>query len=880
MARHALDRYIVALMLASSQVRARAMLRWHVGLALMIASTVGVALALGGAHIYVLLAIAPICLAGCACLLGNDMVENTDCSFAWPAPTWILLALAFYTLLQAIPMPVWLLERLSPESADIWARALSPFQEPVDVGAISLAPRESVKEALKWLLYGVNFCAATLLARRYGRGFPAIVVFACALAVAIATLAHTLAHATKVFGFYEPPLGARGLVGPFLNQNSLSAYLNLGAFTGLGLVFSRRFEARRWLLASGVGTLFGVSVLSGSRGGVWILPFGLLLFAILRQWRQKRRSSFLARPWLDRAPLLVAVGSGLVFALLGASQLTWNGLRQDDFEKLKLAGWSLPLIKDFWLFGVGRGAFGTVFPAYSPPTGNKIFTYPENFIVQWCSEWGVPLAVLAMGALLWAFRPRNVSIRGSNLGAGAATGVAVVFTQNLVDFGLERAATPLAVTWALAVLWRPDRRPRTTTAGGAAERPRRLSSSILLALGGGLWIFTLLFAHEDERSEQKALHEAAQAVNFRDEDSVEALRSRLRAAMLRTPAEPYLARLGGEVSLLGRKPDTMRWVSRALERGMNEPETHLLAAQVLHASGVAKQALLELRLAAELDPMATVVAGRLAADWSKSLDDVLRAAPGGAAGAKVLMAAADNFKASSERGLYEAALRAALMRDKESQQAREALARYLVAQLKSGHCDANLHPACVEQALVQVNALIDSSPDRFLGVKLKTQLLQKLGREDEADALLAKPCPSLTDKSYRECLRSRLSLIRSSKTPSRAQIESIARELLKQPCGTRKACARLSTELGRALIQAGHPEGAMTHFERAARQDPSVPALFNIAEVAVDVGQYRRAESALRKAQRIAKPSEFAAIAAKRSLVRRRMLKDLSGLDR
>src|SRR5690606_12600456 len=192
-------------------------------------------------------------------------------------------------------------------------------------------------------------------------------------------------------------------------------------------------------------------------------------------------------------PLLMALGMVFTGAALAVLQLKWTALQAEDLEKLKIAGWSVPLIADYWLFGIGRGAFGSVFPAYAPPMGNKFYLYPENIAVQWVSEWGAPIALLAALAFVWAFRPRHVRIRGDSLGAAAATGIAMLLLQNLVDFGLERAATPLAATWALAVMWKRN----NSEVESHAEGPAGLHGAAMLAAGFGLWVASLLFARQD-----------------------------------------------------------------------------------------------------------------------------------------------------------------------------------------------------------------------------------------------------------------------------------------------------------------------------------------------------------------------------------------------
>src|SRR5690606_19189104 len=153
----------------------------------------------------------------------------------------------------------------------------------------------------------------------------ALVVFCCSLAVALVTLGHGLVDSAALFGLYHPTFDpARWRFGPLLNPNNLSGYLNLGAFSGLGLIFASRLARFRWLLSGGVAILFGVSVLTGSRAGVLLLPVGLIAFLVLLSIGLRRKHELRWRQ--GYVPVLAACLCGLILAGLGASEVTWKEL--------------------------------------------------------------------------------------------------------------------------------------------------------------------------------------------------------------------------------------------------------------------------------------------------------------------------------------------------------------------------------------------------------------------------------------------------------------------------------------------------------------------------------------------------------------------------
>jgi tetratricopeptide (TPR) repeat protein len=808
--------------------------RPRLGFALLAFGTAGAALALAGAHTYALLAIAPLCWAGAALLLVGRG------SLPLPLPSRVAFALAVYTLVQAGPIPVWLLGVLSPNAADVWARALHPFGEALSVGALSLDPGASLRESLKWATYGVSFGGAALVCERYGRHACVLVVFLSALLIAIVTLAHGLLGATRVFGIYEPSFEpSRWRIGPFLNPNTLSGYLNLGIFSGLGLVYSRRMENGRWLVVIGVAVLFGVSVLTGSRGGVWLMPLGLVAFFVLtltsHRWHHQRRPS-----WQRRSALWLAIGLGVVFVGAGATQLTWAELQQQNVEKLFLAKDVLPMVADHPLFGVGRGAFETAFAAYAPASANSIYAHPENFVLQWLSEWGVPFGVVALAAFAWAFRPARVDVLSSGTGIGAAVAVGLLLLQNLIDLGSELPAVGLAVVWLLASIWR--REARQPPSGRGSQAPYR-RAVLLVAPGILLWVLSAVDAPTDARAERREIHRAYQALDSGKASEVSKLRSELHAVMSRLPADPYFARIGAVVARRAGDSDPMPWIQRALERGLNQARTHLVLAQVLHDRGASLQALFELRRTAELDAALTSEVGDLAAAWASEIDELERAAPADARGSAVLVAAARRIPRAD---LRERALRAALQRDRASTSALRELARLLQRNLETGECPSS-NP-CADEALAAARAWSTAEPSAAEPLECEAHVLRKLGRPAEAALTLERRCPSLVEREHVRCLLARLDLARRLPDPDRGELSQLATTTAREACRQLPNCANTLLSIGDTLREANLLPEALLTYEQAVQQQPTAGALLRVAEVAVSLGRYSKAESTLTRA--------------------------------
>ncbi len=190
-------------------------------LALLVVVIAGSALAIGAVHTVVLVPVAVLAVAAALAAVPLWLAPKPDRS--WTAPGIVLLALALWSAMQALPIPLALLAKIAPANADVWARSLLPLGEHPTWGSVSLDPGASLVEAVKWLTYGCTFLAAATMAMRRGPAFVLALVFGSATLTATVTLLHGMASATKVFGIYKPAGAfAPNHLGPLLNANTLA----------------------------------------------------------------------------------------------------------------------------------------------------------------------------------------------------------------------------------------------------------------------------------------------------------------------------------------------------------------------------------------------------------------------------------------------------------------------------------------------------------------------------------------------------------------------------------------------------------------------------------------------------------------------------------
>lgn len=821
--------------------------------ALLAIVVVGSAMAVGTVHVDVLLVVSAFALAGAAPALWVGRREVG----ALPAPSWVLLGLAAWSALQALPLPMAFLAAIAPSNADVWARSLRPLGEGSPaLASISLDPGASLVEALKWTTYAAVFALAHSAGKRHGRYWGPVIVFFCAVAVALVTLVHGLAGANALFGLYVPKQAVpRWGLPPLLNPNNLSGYLNFGLFCGAGLLLTHRSsEAERplppeWLVAAGIAAVVGISVLAASRGGILGIAVGAIALAIavrvLRSGRRRAGSAGTSRRRI--AALAAALAGGTLLATLGASEATWRELQGTGAEKLRLLAWSKPLIAEHLWFGVGRGGFETTFPAYRAVGGRTLYANPENFVAQWVAEWGLPVALIAMLLLAWLLRPSRLAVREHRAALGVLVGGAVLLAQNLADLALEVPAVMIALAAAAGSIYEGE--PLGT--GRLARFRRRLPALAVALTGGAALAAVLLRGRHPVGSDRDELHAMFTAHVVSSTPDWARLRGELRSAMLRHPGEAYFPLLGAMAARRVPGENATAWISAALERDPQGGEAHLILSDILAQRGAKQQALMELRLAAQSEPNLAELVGKRAAALSRRHDDLMRAVPDDARGATVLMAMADAVRGAGDRELVDRLLSAAIARDSGFMRARIARTEDWLGALEGRRepCAGGDAEKCRASAQREIEAMAIIDSESCAAPMFSARLLVLDDKQRAAEELLATRCPGCRETA--RCAQARLAL--AARTANAQQFKDAARAALATACSTPSDCAQAHAVVAGLHAQRGEWGSAADHFARALQSEENGDLYLQLARAAARAGDLGRARAAARHAERLGK---------------------------
>lgn len=555
------------------------------GTALLLTCLFWACLAIGGVPTWSVLG-----LAGLASL--SAAVNIYARRFRLDAGVVVLLGLAGYTTLQSVFLPVAWLRALDPDVARTW-QGVADLVGGVSSASLSLEPFTTRLEALKLVSYAAVWGGVASRVRRWGPVHCARWVVWVATLVAVLVFAHRAAGLHKVYGLYEPD-HARTWVGPLLNTNNFAGLCNLGAICAIAS--SARSNAHPWAAPSyllAAAMLAAMSVLTGSRGAVLALGAGALL--VLVSWQ--RASLKASLPARLRQLLALGLGAGLATAyiFLALTDDVTKQLSDLSLSKLNLlqVGAKVAAAHPYW--GVGRGAFGAEAGTAHELAQAVVFTYTENFVLEWAVGWGIPVALLALAAVGIGM----LRIRGGFRTSVLRIGLGTVLLQNLVDLGLELPG--VAVPWLVvfAACWGGS--TRGTWAWCRLPKAWALVPAVLPCI-----YWATLPANDVARVDRAKMAVTRQQPEYEQ---------RLAAALRTHPGDAFLWRLGAVHAAETGADDILAWLNAALRRAPSDGRTHLVLAEVLRRKGRTSQALLSLKAAAA-DPALHREVARRALAWA------------------------------------------------------------------------------------------------------------------------------------------------------------------------------------------------------------------------------------------------------------------------
>jgi tetratricopeptide (TPR) repeat protein/O-antigen ligase len=480
-----------------------------------------------------------------------------------------LAAALAITLLQLAPAPPALVRVVSPGAFELFETALGPLGLYPALRPLAVDPLATSRELGAIASMAAAFAAAVVIGRSRHAAHAIVRIVTLA---GVAAVLLVLAGAALGRGPYLEPRF------PFVNPNHLAAFLAVATWPALGFALREHGRSRAlWLVAFALCGLGAFLTLS--RAGIAAFLVGAGAFAALLS-RRARPNEGTARTWprvaVPAAVALVLVTASYVAVDRVVAELRTVATAGADARRAVWAG-AVEVMLRHPSLGVGRGGFETVLPRFHLEADRYTYTHVENDWLQLAVDLGVPGALLVAGVIGWtwwsAARRRDLS----RVDIGSLAGLAALGAHSFFDF--PSAVPGVAIPAALVVGTLAAR--RGPPAGRSAWRA---AAGVLLVVGvAGLGY------HASTAARAGGVDPGASAA-----EAVE----RARAAAALSPADflPHAA-AGARLVELGRCPEAMPWLVRAMWLAPTIPEPHRYAARCLAAAGDKSQASTEYRLA-------------------------------------------------------------------------------------------------------------------------------------------------------------------------------------------------------------------------------------------------------------------------------------------
>jgi O-antigen ligase len=372
---------------------------------------------------------------------------------------WSLLACLAVVGVQLFPLSPSTRDRLSPHAAQI-DRALrldgapdGAAMQALSIDAESTAWAFALGAAYVGLFLGARSIFSRGGVRTVSRGITWL-----GLGLTVLVAAQRATSPSMLYWYFRPLDAGASPYGPFVSRNALATWLAMAAPIAVGYLIARDRSDRRphsslaakleamdstqlWLAVAAC-LMTGAVFASMSRAGILGMAAGVLAFIAASRTRIRR----------GRAAVWTVAGLGTL-ALIGLMFANFGALAMRLQETTESGVWGRRAIwrdtwrmaQDFWITGVGAGAFEQGMLLYQQGSRVFFFNHAHDEYLQIFVEGGILLAVPAAiavtaGAMVIASRMRSDRTPIFWIRAGAVAGIVAVAVQSIWDTGLRTPA--------------------------------------------------------------------------------------------------------------------------------------------------------------------------------------------------------------------------------------------------------------------------------------------------------------------------------------------------------------------------------------------------------------------------------------------------------
>lgn len=380
---------------------------------------------------------------------------------AWPM---LLCALAWlvYVWLQLVPIPIGMLELLSPQAARWHIAAAAP--DALAAAPLTLDRYATLEAACKSTAYVAYLVLSLIVLRDHDRiRIAAYVLIASGLLQALYG---------ALISLQTPGQPASGT---FANRNHFAAYLVMCLSVGIGVLIASLTGAKnpswktflrnlmQWIITPKMALRLGLVVmvialvLTHSRMGNSSFFIGLLASGAIGLLLSKRATKSMVILLVS----LVAIDVFIVGTYFGTKRvvdrIAQTAMETEDRDEV--AGYAVNMWKDYPVLGSGLGSFPVVFPRYSAQGTPVAYTHAHNDYLEFGAEvglfglslLGLMVAMSLAVALRAQYLRRDPLMRG--LSFASIMGILTLMIHSMVDFNLQIPANALTFMLILAFAW-------------------------------------------------------------------------------------------------------------------------------------------------------------------------------------------------------------------------------------------------------------------------------------------------------------------------------------------------------------------------------------------------------------------------------------------
>ena len=376
---------------------------------------------------------------------GVRLIRVSGSEVIYPSSTFFVVLFFSILIFQLIPLPTVILKVISPSTLALYKQYLPDFTKsgfyPLTI--YSFATKREFLNSIP--LFFIFFVTLNIIEKRgsFNRLFLTIIFWSLALSLYGVVKRYFLPIGEEPYSF-----------STFGNKNHFAAYMVMAAPLAMGYALLQRERVKKYLFGFIAAIICASVFLSLSRAGALSIIFSLILMFFLL----KKEGAATGRRWLISAAVLVAIL--VLFSGIGPIKERFLKLQMAWLWRWNIVQDSMPLIKDFPLFGVGWGNFQYIFTLYKKFISVSYYAHLHNDHLQLIAETGLIAAFFYFAFLVGLFREifANLKTRRDpfvkNMVIGGICGLLGMVFHSFFDFNFHIPAVAFLFWFILSLIYK------------------------------------------------------------------------------------------------------------------------------------------------------------------------------------------------------------------------------------------------------------------------------------------------------------------------------------------------------------------------------------------------------------------------------------------